>query len=217
MIENLGKNNTLAISDSVLLHKSKLTILGDNNSIEICDGAKIKSSNIRLKGNNIRLYIGENVELTGVVASAFANCIFSVGKNTTIGNGEFTIAEEKSIVLGEDCMLAHGYDIRTSDMHPIYDQNTGKRLNYGASINIGNHVWLGRNVAILKGVTIADNVVIGINSVVSKSISESHSVATGYPARVIRHGGVVWGRKMYHKTMYDDPTISEYYRANSFD
>lgn len=146
MVENLGNNNTISISNSALLQKSMLTILGDNNSIEIRDGAKIRSSNIRLKGNNIKLYIGENVEFTGVVVSAFMNCTFSVGKNTTLGNGEFTIAEEKSIVLGEDCMLAHGYDIRTSDMHPIYDQNTGERLNYGASIQIGNHVWLGRNV-----------------------------------------------------------------------
>ncbi|WP_267963852.1 acyltransferase, partial [Testudinibacter sp. TR-2022] len=167
------------------------------------------SSNIRLKGNNIRLFIGENVELTGCIASLFTNCALNIGENTTIGRGELTIAEESSLDIGRDCMFAHGYEIRTSDMHPIYSLSSGERLNHGSSIKLGDHIWLGRDVTILKGVTLASNIVVGIRSIVTKSILKPNSVVLGTPASIVKEN-IVWGRKMYHKTAYDDLTLKEF-------
>lgn len=213
MIDNKGSGNTIEIHEAANLLKSHFSVTGNNNSVIIEEGVKISHCNIRVKGHNIRVRIGRNVELTGCVASIFTDCSLTIEAYTTMGNGEITIAEDTSLSIGKDCMFAHGYEIRTSDMHPIYDLKTGDRLNYGASINVGDHVWLGRDVAILKGVTISNNVVIGIHSVVSKNIESPNSIAIGSPAKVIRNG-VAWGRKMYHKTIYDDITLKEIVENN---
>lgn len=213
MIQDLGSDNEIVYDQTVSFTKGHFSVKGNNNRVFLGSNVKISHSNIRLKGNNIELHIEENVELNGCVVSLFSGCSMVIKANTTMGNGEITVAEETSLNIGDDCMFAHGYEIRTSDMHPIYDLKTGQRLNFGASISIGNHVWLGRDVVILKGASISDNVVIGINSVVSKDIDIRNSIAIGSPAKVIRKD-VIWGRKMFHKTMYDDPTLSGIIRNN---
>lgn len=216
MVQDEGKENFIKVHETVTFSKSHLSVAGNNNSVIIEEGVQIRHCNIRIKGNNINVKIGKNVEMTGCVASIFTGCLFVIEESTTMGNGEVTVAEETSLSIGRDCMFAHGYEIRTSDMHPIYDLTTGKRLNHGAAISVGDHVWLGRNVVILKGAKIANNVVVGIHSIVSKDISTPNSIAIGSPAKVIRNE-VIWGRKMYHKTMHDDPTLEKFIRNNKFD
>lgn len=206
MVEEKGINNHIEIAPSVINHKSAITIIGNNNTVIVGDYVQIRNSNIRLKGNNIKVVIRNNIELTGVVCSLFENCELFIGEFTTMGNGELTIAEKCNVSIGRDCMFAHGYEIRTSDMHPIYDLQSGQRINYGKSVVIGDHVWFGRNVFVQKGVEIAQNIVVGANSVVAKSLLNENSIAVGQPAKVIKTG-IVWGRKMYHQTMYDDPTL----------
>ncbi len=206
MITTRGIDNVVKVHESAEISKSTISIIGKNNKLIFNEGVKIRSSNIRLKGENITLVVDNNVEMTGVIASLFSSCSLKLGKDTTMGNGELTIAEGCDVVIGKDCMFAHGYDIRTSDMHPIYDLKNGKRINYGSSIIIGDHVWFGRNVFVQKGVTIANNIVVGARSVVSRSLITPNSIAVGIPAKIIKEG-IVWGRKMYHQTMYDDPTL----------
>lgn len=213
MVQDEGRGNFIKVHETVIFSKNHFSVTGNNNSIIIEEGVQIRHCNIRIKGNNVNVKIGKNVEITGCVASIFTGCLFVIEDSTTMGNGEVTIAEETSLSIGKDCMFAHGYEIRTSDMHPIYDLKTGARLNYGSSISIGDHVWLGRDVVILKGAKIVNNVVVGIHSVVSKDINTPNSIAIGSPAKVIRDE-VIWGRKMYHKTMYDDPTIQEIIQDN---
>lgn len=208
MIEEKGINNQIEIASTVVNHKSIITIIGNNNTVIVEDSVQIRNSNIRLKGNNIKIVIQKNAELTGVVCSLFEDCKLSIGSSTTMGNGELTIAERCSVDIGKDCMFAHGYEIRTSDMHPIYDLQSGQRINHGKSVIVGNHVWFGRNVFVQKGVEIAQNIVVGANSVVAKSLLNENSIAVGQPAKIIKTG-VIWGRKMYHQTMFDDPTLSE--------
>ena len=50
---------------------------------------------------------------------------------------------------------------------------------------IGDNCWLGAHVVVTSGVTIGERCVIGANSVVTSDI-ESHSIAAGAPARVLR-------------------------------
>ncbi|GAB1669292.1 acyltransferase [Mannheimia haemolytica] len=211
MIKDEGKGNIILLPESCSMDNSIITIIGDNNSVIFGENCILKSINFRLKGNNINLKIDDNVEMTGVIASLFMNTSLSIGKNSTLGNGEITLAEENNIRIGKDCMFAHGFELRTSDMHPIYSLSTGERINFGKDINIGNHIWLGRDVIILKGVSLADNIVVGIRSIVTKSYLEPNIVLAGTPAKVL-NTGVIWGRKMYHKTMFSDPTLEEFYK-----
>lgn len=213
MIENHGENNQVALPVSCMVKNSKVVILGNNNTIMFGECCKINSCNIRLKGNNIHLYIGNNVELTGLICSMFVNTSLSIGDSSTLGKGEITIAEENTLEIGKDCMFAHGFEIRTSDMHPIYSLGDGKIINSGKDIKIGNHIWLGRDVVILKGVHLADNIVVGIRSVVTKSFLVPNSILAGLPAKVVG-SDIVWGRKMYYRTMFDDPSLKEYYEES---
>jgi len=204
-----GNNSIIQIDKDIDSLKTTIRIKGNNNKVIIKKNVKLKHTNISLRGNNITLTIEEGVELTGMIASLFQNTLLSIDKNSTLGNSELTIAEETKVTIGKDCMFAHNCEIRTSDMHPIYSIIDGKRLNYGKDIIISDHCWLGKNVTILKGTEIKENCVIGINSVVTKSILEKNVIATGSPAKIIKRD-IIWGRKMYHQTMYDDPTLVEF-------
>lgn len=210
MIKNQGNNNFIKLPNTCSSKNSIVTIIGNDNNVIFGENCILNNINFRLKGNNIRLTVGDNVEMTGVIASLFMNTSLSINDNSTLGNGEITIAEENNITIGKDCMFAHGFELRTSDMHPIYSLTTGNRVNVGNDINIGNHIWLGRDVVILKGVSLGDNIMVGIRSVVTKSFLEPNSVLAGIPAKIL-NTNVIWGRKMYYKTMFDDPTLEEYY------
>ena len=212
-IKEIGKNNIFTIGNSIKCNGKSITIkvIWNNNKIIIEDNVSIQHSNIILKGDNITLHFGKNIELTGTIISLFQNTSLFIDKNSTLGNGEITIAEDNSIHIGKDCMFAHGYEIRTSDMHPIYSLDSGERINLGQDIVIGNHVWLGKNVTILKGIIISDNSVVGINSIVTKKFLEKNIVISGIPTKVLKRD-IVWGRKMYHKTMNDDITLNQYIR-----
>ena len=190
--------------------KIHIVVRGKNNIVKVGKNCRLVNCNIELKGDNIKFILGNNVFLFGTTIRIFQNCEVIIGENTSINTGEITAAEGKGVYIGKDCMIANGFEIRNSDMHPIYDIGSGERVNYGKSIVISNHVWLAKDVSILKGVNIADNVVVGVRSVVTKDIDTSNSIAIGAPAKVIRTG-VVWGRMMYNKTMYDDSTISQFY------
>lgn len=208
-LKDTGKNNSITFGENLRERNFKLNIVGDNNVVTIGSGVKISHCNLTLKGHDARMTISDNVELNGLVLSMFRFCSLSIGALTTMGNGLITIAEECSVRIGDDCMFAHDYQIRTSDMHPIYSGDDGKRINFGESISIGNHVWTGTNVSILKGVNIFDNCVIGTQSLVNRSIQETGVVAAGNPATIIKRN-IVWGRKMFHETAMDDPRLSNY-------
>ena len=208
-IKEEGEHNLIQVGDNINSIKTVISIKGELNHIIIDNNVSMRHCNISLKGNGMFIHIHNNVELTGVVASLFQNTSLSIGKHTTIGNSEITIAEENLIKIGEDCMFAHGQEIRTSDMHPIYSLEDGSRINNGRDIFIGNHVWLGKQCTVLKGTIISDNTVVGINSIVNKKFSEENIVIAGQPANVVKRG-IVWGRKMYHKTMFDDTTLLPY-------
>jgi len=210
-IKEIGQDNIFKIGNNINCEGklASIKVIGNNNKITIEENVSIRHSNITIKGNNISLYFGKNVELTGSIISLFQNTSLFIDENSTLGNGEITIAEENSITIGKDCMFAHGYEIRTSDMHPIYSLDSGKRINIGQDIMIGNHIWLGKNVTILKGAAIDNNSVVGINSIITKKFLEKNVVISGIPAKILKRN-IVWGRKMYHQTMYDDSTLSQF-------
>ena len=81
-------------------------------------------------------------------------------------------------------MLSNTIIIRTSDSHPIYN-NEGVRINPAKSIHIGDHVWIAPNSKIMKGVTIGDGCIIGSDTMVTKDLS-NNVLAVGYPAKIVK-------------------------------
>lgn len=92
------------------------------------------------------------------------------------------------VAFGDDCFCGWRVSVRDGDGHYIVDLKTGEKLNYPKGITIGSHVWLASDATILKGVTVADDCVVACNSLVTKSLTESHAIYGGNPARRIKSG-----------------------------
>lgn len=119
---------------------------------------------------------------------------FFWGKGSTSnGVGVQLCGDERFIAVGDDCMFAHGIEMRTHDMHALIDMSNGRQTNHPANITIEPHVWIGPHVSLGKGVVVGFGSVIGARSFVNRSIPR-FCMAAGLPARVVRRG-TSWDRK----------------------
>ncbi|WP_404810826.1 acyltransferase [Actinobacillus pleuropneumoniae] len=91
-------------------------------------------------------------------------------------------------------MFATNNQIRTDDAHPIYDVNTGKRVNMSKDIQIGDHVWIGYGATILSGSAIGSGSVIGAGSIVRNKFP-NNCVIAGTPAKVVKKD-IFWERPL---------------------
>lgn len=138
--------------------------MGKNSQLE-CGG---KSSNFNMVGYGSYLQVGDGAKLK--IGDSFIN-------------REVKIICNKSITIGDDCIIAMGTVIRDNDggnhqiLAPGYEN--------AKPITIGNHVWLGENVMILKGVTIGEGAIVAASSLVIKDVPP-HTLVAGSPAKVIK-------------------------------
>ena len=107
--------------------------------------------------------------------------------NARVNRGRLFLQEPGRIHIGAGCLLASDVDISVSDLHPIFNADTGARINPSSDIEIGDRVWVVQRSMVLKGARIGHDSVIGGGSVVTRNIP-AHCIAAGNPARVIRTG-----------------------------
>ena len=174
----------------------KTDIRGNYNTIEILGGAKIDHPLIIINGNNNRILIGKNCKIRkGTIFRIDGdNVTISIGDNTTLQHDDIIVAQHADIHIGTDCMFSNHIHIRSSESHPIYDNETREWINRNKEVKIGNHVWLAANCKILKGVSIHDDAVVGAHSVVTKDVLPNTIVA-GNPARTVKNN-VTWERSL---------------------
>lgn len=178
-------------------YKLKKDIVGKSHQVIIGDGSFIDKATLHFRGTNNMLRIGEKVRI-GPGCSFWMegkNCSIEIGDHTTMTRDIHINCQEDNthIHIGQDCMLSNNIIIRTSDSHPIYDTETGQRLNEASSIVIGNHVWIAPNTKIMKGAHICDNCIVGSDTTVSKLFPEN-SLIIGRPAKVLKTN-VRWTRE----------------------
>lgn len=171
-----GSNNLLTVAPDADIVELGVDFAADGSHVEILSTSEPRTGlrfGMRI-GSHSAVRIGENVGSQG---------------RTMI-----TAIEGAEVVIGDDCMLAMGIEIRTDDAHPIYDVRTGERLNMAQSIHIGNHVWIAKHATIMGGVTVGDGAVLGFRSIVTGDIP-NNAIAAGAPARVVRRD-IAWERPM---------------------
>lgn len=120
-----------------------------------------------------------------------------IGNNFSCWGVEIRCHEKNtSVSIGDDCLFSEDILIYPTDVHTVYDLDTGKILNLGEPIKIGNHVWCNRDVKILKGSLIGSNVVITSNSLVIKNkIDDINNVIIGgIPAKILKRN-INWSRE----------------------
>ena len=174
----------------------KTDIHGNSNIIEISGGVKIENPLIIMNGSNNRLLIGKNCRIRERTIFRIDGdyVTISIGDNTTLQHDDIMVAQHADIHVGKDCMFSNHIHIRSSDSHPIYNNETGEWINKDNEVNIGDHVWLAANCKILKGVTIDDGAVVGAHSVVTKTVP-SNTIVAGNPARIVK-SNITWERKL---------------------
>ena len=98
------------------------------------------------------------------------------------------LENNSEVIIGKECMILFGIEIRCSDDHSILDFNNNV-LNKAKSNVIGNNVWLCKDVLILKNTTIPDGCIVGTKSVVArKKFAQTNCGICGNPARVVKEG-----------------------------
>ena len=100
----------------------------------------------------------------------------TIGDNCRI-NGAY-IHAEKSITIGNNCVMASGVNIIDSNGHEVRSMNRTVGRDTPKEVVIGNNVWICMNATILKGSAIGDNVVIAAGSVIQGTIPPNTIAST---------------------------------------
>ncbi|MCC5895594.1 MAG: acyltransferase [Alkalibacterium sp.] len=181
--------------DDGLLKSSHVEIKGKNNYIKLGKSSKIYECSIDINGDNNVIILGNNVSIVEADLKVWGN-----GNNLKIDdfttfnrNCEIKVFEGTTVMIGKDCMISYNVDVRSSDGHPIYDEN-GSRINKASNVFIGDHVWIGSHVNILKGAAVLKGSIIGSGSLVNKIQTKSNVIIAGRPAKILR-SDVTWNRK----------------------
>lgn len=188
-----GKNNKVLVHGNVL--GLKKSIIGNDNVVDIKDSI-IRDCSIRIRGNRNKLLIEEGCNI-GKGCSFWLegnNNAIIIGRNTTMTlRCHFNAQEQNTkIIVGDDCMFSNTIIVRTSDSHPIYNEE-GSRINPANDIIIGNHVWIAPSSVIMKGAEIGNGCVVGSHSMVNKSFPEN-SLIVGMPAHIAKEK-IRWTRE----------------------
>jgi len=172
--------------------KSRIEFKGRNNKIFFGTNVFLQQCNIIFYGNNGYCYIGNDSHYKGQIFIG-SYCSVNIGKRLIVTNNCFiSVAEKTDVTIGDDCMFATNNQLRSHDSHPIFDIESGKRLNVSKSIKVEDHVWLAYGAVLLSGAWIQTGSIIGHSSVVKSKIP-NNCIAVGSPARVIKRN-IAWDK-----------------------
>ena len=181
-----NNNNILFFKKKSILKNCQIIVEGFNNVLYIDKSTLLRDSYIKIEGNNNKIFIGSNCCLKNLtIDMKNDNSVIKIGDKTSIEEARITSFEPYKIEIGKDCMFSANIVIMNTDVHKIYDIDTGLKTNEGKEISIGNHVWLGIRTIILKGVSIGDNAIVAAGSIVTKDV-KANTIVSGNPAKQIK-------------------------------
>lgn len=173
--------------------KARFTSWLNNGQAELDVSCKLQVS-LRCDGKG-KVTLGEDVKIGYSLGSMSGNgevllqarrpeAVVSIGARS-VTNNNVTVVANKSVEIGEECLIGEQVVIYDSDFHAIKRENRKDSIGEVLPVKIHDGVWLGSRVMVLKGVEIGENSVIAAGVIVTESIP-SNVVAGGVPAKVIR-------------------------------
>lgn len=172
--------------------EARIVIHGEGNTLRVGKNVVLKAA-IWLQGTGGLVEIGDGCHIDGLIRTVRGHGgVIRIGRGTSINAAGLSMHEAAEINIGEDCMFSTDIHMDVSDMHPIYDRATGRRINPARNIDIGDHVWLGTRVLVNKGASIGAGTVVGAGSMVVGALP-ANVIALGTPAKVVREN-VEWRR-----------------------
>ncbi|MBD9641910.1 acyltransferase [Ensifer sp. ENS07] len=187
--------NDVQINETVNTKRACLKVSGKNNRIIIESGVVLSGGTIEIASDDNEVIIGKDARFKGKISSkSNGRNRLIIGERSTFGHVTIILAEGRTIDIGSDCMFSWSIEVRSTDSHPIFDGDTGERINHGKDIYVADHVWVGGKSFLMKGTSIPKGCVIGMGSLVTRAFEEERCVIAGNPARVIR-SNVTWDRE----------------------
>jgi acetyltransferase-like isoleucine patch superfamily enzyme len=162
------------------------------NRVIFGKNVKLESLKIAFKGSDSTLIIGDDAKLTGHILIVGRGRTVSIGARTT-AQGVYIMCREADVTIGPDCMFSREIEVRSTDVHKIYDLTTGARVNPAGPVVIGAGVWVAARAFISKGVKIPDGSIVGAASFVNRAFDEPNVIIAGTPAKVVKTN-VRWER-----------------------
>lgn len=192
-IDDNGHKNWLILCGNERRFRTRLVLFpGARDNIVVIGNSADVPREIRFEKSGNLAVVGDGVRWC-VVKMRFISDhgTISLGRDSIFNGTEIVVEGEKCTVeIGEDSLFAPGTTIRSSDLHGIYEIESGEWINRPASVKIEPHVWLGQDVLVLKGSRIGGGSVIAARSVVTGEVPR-YTISVGAPARPIRTG-ICW-------------------------
>ena len=172
----------------------KVIVGGERNRLRIGHDVRFEAG-MEILGRDCEVVIEPGCHILGAIRiQPGVQGRLRIGAGTTATGVALAMHEDGEIDIGADCMLSMDLYLEVSDVHPIFDGPSGRRINPPKPIRIGDHVWIGRRALVMKGADIGDGAVIGAGSVVRGRIPP-RAIAAGAPAKVLRRD-VEWRRSL---------------------
>lgn len=188
-VEKIQKDTVLELESEP---EGRIVVHGERNTVRIGKNVVLKG-NIWLQGSGALIEIADGCHIDGMIHVVRGEGgRIRIGRRTTVNASGLSLHEAGEIAIGEDCMFSTDVHADVSDMHPIFDRKTGRRINPARSIHIGDHVWIGTGVWLMKGARIGGGSVVGAGSMVFGELP-ANVIATGTPAKVVRRD-IEWRR-----------------------
>ena len=111
----------------------------------------------------------------------------SVGDNSYINGGVFTIGKNSRITIGKDCLISYAVHFRTVT-HLYEDRNLliREQGEEEGDIIVEDDVWIGYGAQIMQGITVHTGAVVGAGAIVTHDVP-AYAVVGGVPAKVIKY------------------------------
>lgn len=180
------------IGKDVSFSSSWIEFEDDAPDIEVGYGVKLSSAQISVCSGG-KLVINALCEISGRIIVG-PNCQVIIGHGLICNDLIFIhAADNTSITIGDDCLFAN-VRIYSSDMHSIFLEGSGERINESQSVVINDKVWLSRDVLVLKGVEVGMSTLVGARSVLTDKYP-AFSIIAGSPGKVVKTG-TSWSRSL---------------------
>ncbi|WP_442486790.1 acyltransferase [Halomonas litopenaei] len=163
-----------------------------DNLVHIGENTSFNNIRIAFHGNNNRVIIGEDVRWSGYILVHGKNRTVTIGDRST-AQGVYILSRDEDVSIGSGCMLSREIEIRASDVHKIYDLDTGERLNKPGPVKIGNDIWIAAKAFVSKGASIPNGCIVGATSFVNKPFDEENVIIAGSPAKIVKRN-IRWER-----------------------
>lgn len=188
-----GQSNWIIIAEPGTAVRARFVIFPNaSGNVVVLGKNSQQPQEVRFEGSDNIALCGDGIKWAQISMRFVSNKALVCLGHGSIYNGTSIIVEGDGcgVEIGRNALFAPGTTIRTSDLHGIYDLETGEWLNRPKAVVIEPHTWFGQDVLLLKGSHVGGGSVVAAKALVNSELPQ-FCVAAGSPAQPVKRG-VCW-------------------------